>query len=400
MDAGDRPIRLLVVAGEPSGDTIGALLLDALNARAPRPVVCTGIGGPAMRQAGLEPLYDQSDLAVMGLVEVLPRLPRIASILRGTVAAAVAAPPDAVVTIDSSSFARRLVRGLRRAGIGVPAVHYVAPMVWAWRPGRARRTARDFDRLLTLFPFEPPLFRAHGLPTDWVGHPVVETPAGDGATFRGRHGIPTATRLLALLPGSRAGELDRLLPVFGAAAAHLRRVLPDLRLVAPTLPHLAARLARAWPEALLAVEPSARRDALAAADAAIAASGTVTLDLAAAAVPMVVGYRMAAPTAWLARRLLRVPYVALPNILAGAPVVPELLQADCTGEALAAAVLPLLADPVAAAAQRRGLAGVLDALCAGEERPSRRAAGIVLALATAEGTPQIDGEEPIHRRPR
>lgn len=390
-------MKILVVAGEPSGDRIGGLLLKAIRERAPD-AQTFGVGGPEMIEAGLRPLFDQSDLAVMGLAEVLPRLPLLVERLRRCIVAAVDERPDAVVTIDASSFSRRLARGLGRAGVSAPRIHYVAPMVWAWRVGRAAALAREFDLLLTLFPFEPPIFQGHGLQTVCVGHPVLETPIGDGSDFRARHGLGQEVRLLLLMPGSRQMELDRLLPAFAGAAAMLRAGMPGLRVAVATLPHLAGRVREALPDAAVATDPAARRDAMAAANAAIVASGTATLELAAAGVPMVVGYRAAAVTGWAARRLLRTRHVALPNILLDAPLVPELLQGRCTAEALADAAAPLLRDAAAAARQKAGFGEAIDRLGAAEEVPSRRAASLILSLATPRPPQQIEGEADEWRR--
>lgn len=374
-------LKVMLVAGEPSGDAIGAPLIRALGDITVGGVTCFGVGGPAMVEAGLRPLFDQSDLAVMGLAEVMPRLPLLMRRLRECVAAAVDGRPDIVVTIDSSSFSRRLARRLRRAGLQVPLVHYVAPMVWAWRAGRAAALAREFDHLLTLFAFEPELFTRHGLPATCVGHPVQERPPGDGPGFRRRHGLAPDAALLLLMPGSRVTEVARLTAAFGGAAERLAAAVPRLRVVVPTLPHLAAGLSAAWPQAVVVATEAERRDAMAAADAALVASGTATLELAAAGVPMVVGYRAAAATVWAARRLLRVGHVALPNILLERALVPELLQGDCTAAALADALQPLLTGGLEAVRQREGFDAAIRRLGPTGEPPSRRAAEIILSLA-------------------
>lgn len=390
-------MKVMLVAGEPSGDRIGGLLIDAMRALCDEPLACFGVGGPEMIAAGLVPLFDQGDLAVMGLAEVLPRLPLLLARLRECTAAALSEAPDVVVTIDSSSFNRRLARRLRAAGLGAPRVHYVAPMVWAWRPGRARALAGEFDRLLTLFPFEPALFEPYGLPVDCVGHPVLEEPRGDGPGFRARHGIAPDAPVLLLMPGSRNAELGRHVPPFGAAAHAVAAAIPGLAVVVPALPRFAADLSRIWPDALIVSGRAEVRDAMAAAAAAIVASGTATLELAAAGVPMVVGYRAAPVTAFLARRLLRLERVALPNILLAEEAVPERLQADCTAPALAAAVLPLLRGQAPAARQRRLLALVAERLGA-DGVPSRRAAAVILSLAGGRRPPQIDPKADPARR--
>ncbi len=352
-----------------------------------------------MLRAGLQPVFPQSDLAVMGLAEIVPRLPRLMNRLRRLTNVAVKTRPDAVVTVDSSSFNRPLVRRLKRAGIKVPMIHFVAPMVWAWRPHRAAQLAGEFNHLLTLFPFEPPLFEKHGLATTWVGHPLTEAPPGDGAGFRRANAIPADAPLLCVLPGSRRGEVERLLKAFGVTVSRVAAILPDLHVVVPTLPHLAdqvKRTVRTWPKAIVLVGDEARRGGIAAADLALTASGTVTLELAAAGVPMVVAYRMNPLTVWLARRLLSVQHVSLPNILLNAGVVPERLQGDCRPETLSQDLLRLLYDVEASAMQKAALAAAVSRLRPeGSAAPSERAAQAVLtmigqSLAGNSARPQIE----------
>src|SRR5437879_9884646 len=214
---------LFIIAGEPSGDALGGALIAALKERTAGRLRIAGIGGEAMAAQGLQSLVPLSDLAVVGVAEVLPRAPLILRRMRETVAAIRADRPDAVVTIDSSGFSWRIAQRLRRHGERMPLIHYVAPMVWAWRGGRARRMARWFDHLLTLLPFEPAFFKRVGLAASHVGHPVLESGAdkGDAARFRARHGIAADELLISVLPGSRGGEVRRLLTVFGATMRRL-----------------------------------------------------------------------------------------------------------------------------------------------------------------------------------
>lgn len=374
---------IFLVAGEPSGDVLGGRLMAALAEATGGAARFAGVGGEAMAGEGLRSLFPMAELSVMGLVEILPRARALLRRIAEVADAVRADSPDVVVTIDSPGFAFRLARRLK--GSGVALVHYVAPSVWAWRPGRAAKVARLYDHLLTLLPFEPPYFEPHGLACTFVGHPAVaEAEPGDGAGFRARHDIPADAPLLAVLPGSRLGEVGRLLPVFGAALASLAGRVPGLRAAVATVPAVAETVAAAaagWPLPVAITGADGRADVFAAANAAIAASGTVTVELAAAATPMVICYRMAPATMWIARRLVRVPHIGLANLVLGRGAVPELIQEACTPAAVAAEAERLLVDPVARDAQIEALAEAVAALGAGHgdgETPSRRAARAVL----------------------
>ncbi len=390
MTGADAPL-IFLMAGEPSGDLLGARLMAALKAETGGRVRFAGIGGDRMAGEGLDSLFPIDELAVMGLVEVLPHALRIYRRIRQTTAAAVRARPDALVTIDSPGFTLRVSRRLK--GRGFPLIHYVAPSVWAWKAWRARQVAGYLDLLLTLLPFEPPYFEAHGLAARFVGHPALEAAPAPGprAAFRKAHGIPDEAPLLCLLPGSRQGEVRRLAPVFGETLVHLMRTLPALHAVVPTVRSVAGRVAaavRSWPAPTVVVQGQAGKSAaFAACDAALAASGTVSVELAAAGLPAVLAYRVNWLTGHLAAHLLKVPHVGLPSLVLGREVQPELLQQDCTAERLAPAVARLLSDPAARQAQIAAYREVLARLRAGEEPPSRLAARQVLAA--------IDGSGPI-----
>lgn len=371
---------LYLVAGEASGDVLGGRLMAALRARRPD-LAFAGIGGSRMAEQGLVSLFPMEELSLMGLAEVLPRLRGLARRMAEAEADVLARRPAALVTIDAPSFTLRLAARVRPKGVRV--IHYVAPQVWAWRPGRVRRIAQRVDRLLALLPFEPPFFEAAGIPTSFVGHPVLESGAdrGNAARFRATHALAAETRLLAVMPGSRGGELARHLPVFARAVALLRDRLGALALAVPTLPRLAETVRAApWPVApIVTTDETGKHDAWAAAAAALAKSGTTSLELAVAGVPQVVAYRVNPVTAAIVRRLVTVPHASLVNLLAGETVVPERLQEHCTPERLAEALLPLLADPAAAAAQRAAFTGVLDRLRPrGGLSPSEAAAAAVL----------------------
>jgi len=228
---------IFIVAGEPSGDALGGSLIAALRQRTGTNLRVAGVGGERMREQGLDSLVPLDDLAVIGVAEVLPRATLILRRVRETVAAVRALKPDAVVTIDSSGFSWRIAQRLRRQGESLPLIHYVAPMVWAWRPGRARRIARWYDHLMALLPFEPPYFHRAGLACSYVGHPIIESGAdrGDGERFRAMSGLVPTDVLICLLPGSRGGEVRRLLPIFGAALERLGQVIGPFRVVVPTV---------------------------------------------------------------------------------------------------------------------------------------------------------------------
>ncbi len=373
-----------VVAGEASGDVLGARLIAAMRARAGG-IEVAGIGGARMAEQGVASLFPMQELALMGLAEVLPKLLRLRRRLDQTEADIAARRPDIVVTIDSPGFTLRLLR--RIAPLGLRRVHYVAPQVWAWRQGRVKHFPGLWDRLLCLLPFEPDFFAPHGLNPVFVGHPVLESgaDAGDAARFRTRFGLAESARPLILMPGSRRTETARLVPVFGETIQLLGPQFPDLVPVLAAAPALAGELkaqAATWPRPPLIVTNVAERyDAFAAADAALTKSGTSTLELALAGVPMAVTYRVNPISAMLARRLIKIPHVAMINLLAGRELVPELLQDACTPERLSAEIASLLGDPERAAAQRSGFSAALATLAiAGASSPSEAAAAAVLDL--------------------
>ncbi|GBQ23885.1 lipid-A-disaccharide synthase [Acetobacter estunensis NRIC 0472] len=354
-----------LLAGEASGDVLGARLMAALRHRCPQ-ARFTGIGGPRMEQAGLRSLFPMPDLAVMGLVEILPRIRHLSRRLDQAVADIERQRPDLVVTIDSPGFALRLLRRIK--DLGIPRVHYVAPQVWAWREHRVKKFPGLWDRLLVLLPFEEDFFRRHGLAARFVGHPVLQSGAdtGDAARFRARHHIPEQAPVLVLMPGSRRSEAPRLLPVFGAMLTLLRQRLPDVVPVIPVSPVVAEAVLKAtadWPvRPVIVTDLADKHDAFAAAAAALTKSGTSTLELALAGVPMAVTYRVNPLTAFLARRLIRVPYVAMVNLLSGHALVPELLQQDCRPDRLAKTVVRLMTDPIQRARQKAGFTELLRGL--------------------------------------
>lgn len=374
----------MLVCGEPSGDQIGGQLMSALKIIADGDISVTGVGGQSMAAQGLKSLFSLDDTAVMGLNEVVPKIPIILRRIREVCDFAQRSRPDAVVLIDSPDFTHRIARRLKRLDPSIPTVDYVAPQVWASRAYRARAMARNFDLLLALLPFEPPFFERYGLRTVFVGHPVVERARmmKGGREFRVKLGIGEHDRLLAVLPGSRTNEIRFILPVFRAAVANIVGLIPNLTTVLPTVPHVASRVRSAttdWPTPLHIVEDDTEKySAICAADAALAASGTITTELALARTPMVVAYRVGWLTYVLARPLFNFPWFTLVNLLLDRQAVPEFLQGAATPEALADAVARLLTDKQAADNQRSDLDLAAKLLGEGAEAPSLRAARAIL----------------------
>jgi lipid-A-disaccharide synthase len=355
-----RPRRVAIVAGEASGDLLGAGLIDALRERWPD-AEFAGIGGDRMRAAGFDAWRDAGELAVMGLAEVLRHLPRLLKLRRALRERVLAWQPDVFVGIDAPDFNLGVERWLKKRGIAT--VHYVSPSVWAWREGRAAKIGRSADRVLCLFPMEPAIYAKHGVDARFVGHPLADTMAlePDRSAARAALGLPADAPVLALLPGSRTGEIERLGADFVAAAAGVRAELPLLRVVAPMADCraretfervLAQSPARAALGDALTVIDGQARTLMVASDVILLASGTATLEAMLAKRPMVVAYKVAASTYRLVKGLgmLKVDRYALPNVLAGDDVVPELMQDDCTPQRLAAAVLSWFRDPAAVAA--------------------------------------------------
>jgi len=371
--------RIAIVAGELSGDLLGADLMRALKLRFPG-ARFEGIGGPAMLREGLMGLYPLETLSVMGLVEVVRHLPRLLAVRRQLVRHLRAQPPDLFVGIDAPDFNLGLERRLRESGI--KTAHYVSPSVWAWRQGRIKGIARSVDMMLTLFPFEARFYEAHGVPVTFVGHPAADRfpLEPDVAGCRDALGITGDAPVVAVLPGSRGGEVGRLAPLFAAAAGRIAAARPNTRFVVPVA-HEGLRAAvdsafhQAGVEATLVAGNA--DTVMGAADVVLTASGTATLEAMLLKRPMVVGYRVAAATAWLVRRfnLVRIPYVSLPNLLARREVVPEYIQDDATADAIAGGVLAILEDP--------GRARALQAVFREQHELLRRGAGTRSAEALA-----------------
>jgi lipid-A-disaccharide synthase len=380
------PTTLMLVCGEPSGDQLGAELMAGLRAIAGSSVRIVGVGGAAMTAQGLESLFPLDDTAVMGLREVVPRIPAILRRVREASDYALKTRPDAVVLIDSPDFTHRIAQRLKRTDKSIRTVNYVAPQVWASRPYRASRMARYFDLVLALLPFEAPFFEAHGLHAAFVGHPVIERAKRmvGGAALRKRLDIAPDAKILAVLPGSRMNEVRLLMPPFRDAVARLAHEIPGLVCVLPTVPHVASAVryrADQWPTPLHILDGEADKfAAFDAADAALAASGTVTTELALSGTPVVVAYRLGWLTHTLVKPFITARFAVLGNVILERAAIPEFLQNDCTGENLARALLPLLADTQERKKQISDLKLVAEKLGLGGEEPSLRAARALLAF--------------------
>mgnify|MGYP005991664215 CR=1 FL=1 len=379
-------MRVFIIAGEPSGDRLGAALMSGLRQMVPE-VRFTGIGGELMIGQGLQSLFPMDEISVMGVAEILRQYRALKARIRQTADAIIAARPDVVISVDLPEFSLRVARLVREAS-DIRIVHYVAPTVWAWRPGRAAKMARHVDQVLALLPFEPPYMEAAGMRCDFVGHPVVTEPVGspeDTARFRADHGIGESP-LALILPGSRRSEVSRLAPIFGEVAARLHAQRPDLRFVIPAAAPVAGMvqdLCAGWPGAPIILDPrrlgetalAQKRDSFAAADVALAASGTVSLELAAASTPMVVAYDMG----WLSRqiigRMLRVDTVTLVNLVSETRAVPEFIGKDCRPGPIADALLAVLDSPKA---QSDAMRLTMQRLGRGGPPPGERAAWAVM----------------------
>lgn len=385
-----RPLKAFLVAGEESGDQLGGALMEALAARAPEGMAFSGVGGARMGRAGLESLFPMEDLTAIGVAAVLARLPRILRRLKQTVDAVLADPPDVLVLIDAPDFTHRVAARVRAANPDIPIVKYVSPTVWVWRSGRAAAMRPYVDHLLALLPFEPQVHRAlGGPPTTYVGHPLLERlgelrPSAEEAARR-----DAQPPLVLVLPGSRRREITRLGADFGWALGRLAKT-QAMDLVLPTLPRLKGLIEETiapWPvKPRIVVGEAEKLAAFRSARAALAASGTVTLELALSGVPMVAAYRIGWLEAQVGRRLLQGTSVILANRVIGEDVVPELLQEFLTVPVLADALARTIADTPLRARQLAGFARLDEIFAIGTEHPSVKAARVVLKLAR-EGRP-------------
>ena len=408
--------KIFIIAGEASGDLLGAGVMSALlplplgegwgegsqskletssSGQVPSPqpsprgrgsISFIGIGGARMQAQGLQSIFPMQELSVMGFAEVLPHAWRILKRLRQTVAAVEAANPDILLTIDSPGFCFRLVKKLRQRGRVRPLfIHYVAPSVWAYKPERAAKTAKLFDKLLVLFPFEPAYFIKEGLETIFVGHPIANiSMQGEGENFRKKHNIPPEQKILAMFPGSRMGELKYLLPIYKETA----QLLADnnLQIVMPILPQLVAFVTektKNWASKIIIIsDDQEKKDALAASSCALVKSGTISLEVAKAGVPMVTCYKAHPISVWLVRKLIKIQHVNLINIILGKTIIPEFLQENCTAEKLSAALNQLINSPQMQTEQKQAFTSAINQLKASDGIDTSTKIANILASST------------------
>jgi lipid-A-disaccharide synthase len=383
-----RPLTIALIAGESSGDQLGARLIRELCRQAKVPVRFIGVGGPLMEAEGLKSLFPMADIAVNGFIPVIKRLPLLLRRISQTAKGIAAGQPHAVIHIDAQDFNQRVAKQLHKALPQMPLIAYVSPTVWAWRPGRAKKIAIYYKYLMAILPFEPEVHRRLGGPqTVYIGHPLMERLADfTASTAEAAQREKQPFRLL-LLPGSRHAEVSRLLQIFGEASTLLARRFPDLELLLPAVPHLRAdilRLTAHWPVKPQILEgEEAKLQAFRTARAALAASGTVTLELALARVPTVVAYRVSYLEGEIARRLITVESASLPNLILGRKLLPEFIDWGWTAQDLAASVGEIMEDSAARQSQLDGFEEVHRLMSEGISTPSATAAALVLQQARA-----------------
>ncbi|KJC59369.1 lipid-A-disaccharide synthase [Bradyrhizobium sp. LTSPM299] len=375
--------KIFLIATEESGDRLGAALMKVLRQRLGDAVRFSGVGGRAMTREGIDPLFPIEDLSIMGFAAVVKQLPKILQLIRRTTDAVLDELPDMLVIIDSPDFTHRVARRVRARKPEIPIVNYVSPSVWAWRPGRAQAMSSYVDHVLALLPFEPEEYRKlNGPPCSYVGHPLVEQLASLRPNEQERARRDAAPPVLLVLPGSRRSEIRHHLALFGAALGELGK-RTGFELVLPTMPHLETMVREgvaAWPVVpTIAVGETEKRAAFRRARAALAKSGTVTLELALSGIPMVTAYRVGAAEAFILRRAIRVSSVILANLVIGDEIIPEFLQEDCTPANLAQALGEVLADSPGRLRQLVAFATLDAKMSTGDQPPSVRAADIVLA---------------------
>jgi lipid-A-disaccharide synthase len=390
--AADVARNIFLIATEESGDRLGASLMKVLRQRLGGAVRFDGVGGRSMMQEGLSSRFPIEELSIIGLAAIAKRLPAILRRIRETADAVTEASSDILVIIDSPDFTHRVARRVRARNPAIPIIDYVSPSVWAWRPGRARAMAAYVDHVLALLPFEPEQYRRlRGPPCSYVGHPLIEQVATlrpGQAEQRRRDDQPP---VLLVLPGSRRSEIRHHLAIFGEALGRLRAQDIAFEPVLPTMPHLEQAVregVKSWPAApRVVLGEQEKRAAFRIAHAALAKSGTVTLELALAGVPMVAAYRAGAAEAWILRRAINVPSIILANLVIGENVVPEFLQNDCNPDKLSGALRDVLTDSALRRRQLEAFAGIDGIMATGDQPPSVRAADIVLAALRGSREP-------------
>lgn len=384
-----RPLKIMLVAAEASGDALGAGLAKALKARLGDDVVFVGVGGPQMAAQGVVSPFDIAELSILGWIEGLRAYGKVKARVAETAALAEREKPDAVVLIDSWGFTIRVAKAIRAASPHTPLIKYVGPQVWASRPGRAKTLAGAVDHLLALYGFDAPWFEREGLPTTVVGSSAlhVDMDRADGAALRARRGVPANSPLLLVLPGSRPSEITRMTPVYEATIRRLKTDMPALEVAVVAAGTVAADVVgrvAAWPFRVHLVDEAEKYDAMRAATVALATSGTVSTELALAGAPMVIAYRIDGLSYRLMKPLVTARHVTLFNVAADERIAPELIQNDATPEKLATAVARLLNDPAAAADQARRQTAALDLMGRGGPDPSELAANAVLGVIAGQ----------------
>ena len=384
MQSRDPQRKVFLIATEESGDRLGSALMKVLRQRLGDGVQFVGVGGRTMAREGLESLFPIEELSIVGFAAVVQQLPKILRLIRQTAEAVLDAAPDALVVIDSPDFTHRVARRVRAKNPAIPIVDYVSPQLWAWRPGRARTMLGYVDHVLGLLPFEPEEYRKlGGPPCSYVGHPLVEQLSSlrpNPEEHARRDGAPP---VLLVLPGSRRSEVRHHLDVFGATLGRLQAEGRAFELMLPTMPHLEATVREGianWPvKPQIVIGENERRAAFRIARAALAKSGTVTLELALSGIPMVTAYRVSAIEAFILRRAIRVSSVILANLVIGKDVIPEFLQEECTPDKLAPALHDVLTDSPLRRQQDEAFAQLDQIMSTGNRSPSVLAADVVLA---------------------
>jgi lipid-A-disaccharide synthase len=377
-------MKIYFVTGEPSGDLLASSLMKALRTKAPD-VEFYGVGGETMKLQGFTSLFNMAELTVMGFFEVIPRLPLILKRLKQTVADIEKLDPDIIITVDSWGFVSALLSRLKKKNITVPKLHYVAPQVWAWKKGRAKTVAKLTDRLMTLLPYEPEYFEKYGLKCDFVGHPVVENRIDeiDASGFRERYNIPPNAIILSVLPGSRNSEIKRLIPVFEEVVTLLSAKIENLFVVIPTVETVADKVRKAFENMDLPCRIITGRDERYAAFkqsvAAIAASGTVSLELASCKTPHVIAYKFSPLTNFLADIFVNVKYANLLNLLCDKEIIPEFTLDECLANLIANKTFEIIDSKIAEKMIKETSEG-LQKLRLPDILPSEKAAEIVIEM--------------------
>jgi lipid-A-disaccharide synthase len=377
--------KIFLIATEESGDRLGCSLMKALRLQLGGAVRFEGVGGRAMAREGLVSLFPIEDLSIMGFAAIPKQLPAILRRIRETADAVITAAPDMLVIIDSPDFTHRVARRVRARCPALPIVDYVSPSVWAWRPGRAKAMRSYVDHVLALLPFEPDEYRRlGGPPCTYVGHPLIEQIGLLRPDAQERERRDAAPPVLLVLPGSRRGEIRHHVSVFGETLRVLRQSIPDIQVILPTMPHLVDEITKAaarWPlQSRIVVGEDDKRAAFRVARAALAKSGTVTLELALAGVPMIAAYKAGAVEAWIAQRVIRVPSVILANLVIGENVIPEFLQKNCVPDTLAVGLREVLRDTPLRRRQLNAFARLDTIMATDNQPPSSRAADVALAM--------------------